>query len=130
MWLDNKITGIGLNNFESLCEQKNSKYKIAKENYGNCGSHPHNYYLQWLVESGIIGFGLFLLFIIMLFKKLLNNSNYTPAKIGLISLIVIFWPISSTGSLLKNWYGIEMFLVIGLSLVCTKKIFRKIPINN
>ena len=110
--------------------KQNSKYRIAKENYGNCGSHPHNFYLQWLVESGLIGFSLFLAFVIVLFKKLLNNINYTPAKIGLTSLIVIFWPIMSTGSLLKNWFGIEMFLVIGLSLVCTKKIFTDIHANN
>ena len=123
MWLDNKITGIGLNNYESLCKQ-NSKYSIAKENYGNCSSHPHNFYLQWLVESGIIGFCLFLTFVTMIFKKLIHNINYTTSKIGFISLVVIFWPISSTGSLLKNWYGIEVFLLVGLSLVCTKKIFK------
>jgi hypothetical protein len=60
----------------------------------------------------------------MVFKKLIHYINYTTSKIGFISLVVVFWPISSTGSLLKNWYGIEVFLLVGLSLVCTKKIFK------
>ena len=123
MWLDNKITGIGLNNFEYACKQ-NEKYRTKKVNYGNCSSHPHNFYLQWLVESGLIGLLLFVLFIIMIFKKIISNLNFVPSKIGFISLIVLFWPIMSTGSLLKNWHGIETFMIIGLSIVLTKNIFK------
>ena len=89
MWLDNKITGIGLNNFEYVCE-KNEKYRTKKINYGDCSSHPHNFYLQWLVESGLIGFILFLLFIATIFKKIISNLKFLPSKIGFISLVVLF----------------------------------------
>ena len=54
-------------------------------------------------------------------EKFLARLDNIPSKIGLISMVVIFWPIMSTGSLLKNWHGIETFMIIGLSLVMTKK---------
>ena len=129
MWLDNKITGIGLNNYENLCK-KNIEYQTLKKNYGNCSSHPHNYYLQWLSESGIIGLFLYITFIVMIFSKLLFNINYTEVKIGLISLIIIFWPIMGTGSLLKNWNGIQTFFVIGLSILLSKKLLSSSKINS
>ena len=129
MWLDNKITGVGLNNYENLCK-KNIKYQTIKKNYSNCSSHPHNYYLQWLSESGIIGFFLYILFVALIFSKLFFNINYTEAKIGLISLIIIFWPIMSTGSLLKNWNGIQTFFVIGLSILLSKKILNNPDVNS
>ena len=129
MWLDNKITGVGLNNYEDLCK-KNIKYQTIKKNYSNCSSHPHNYYLQWLSESGIIGLFFYILFVALIFRKLIININYTEAKIGLISLIIIFWPIMSTGSLLKNWNGIQTFFVIGLSILLSKKILNDPDINS
>ena len=128
MWLDNKITGVGLNNYENLCK-KNIKYQTIKKNYGNCSAHPHNYYLQWLSESGIIGFFLYITFVAMIFSKLLFNINYTEVKIGLISLIIIFWPIMSTGSLLKNWNGTQTFFVIGISILLSKKLLNRPDIN-
>ena len=62
MFRDNPITGIGISNFKSLCI-KNENYKKLMVNY-DCASHPHNTYLQWLTEGGII---IFFLFIIYLF---------------------------------------------------------------
>ena len=36
--------------------------------------------------------------------------------ISLISLIILLWPIMSTGSLVKNWMGISTFFAIGLAV--------------
>jgi len=123
MWLDNKITGIGLNNYEEVC-QKNKKYQIQSENYGNCSAHPHNFYLQWLIEAGIIGFLIFIVFIFYIFKSFYKSQHLSSSKIGFISLVIIFWPIMSTGSLLKNWHGIETFFIIGISLLLSKKLSK------
>ena len=54
MFLDNPITGIGINNFKYLCEI-DFLYKKLMVNY-DCASHPHNIYIQWLTEGGIIVF--------------------------------------------------------------------------
>ena len=40
--------------------------------------------------------------------------------ISIITLIIIFWPIMSTGSFIKNWMGISSFFAIGLALSMNK----------
>ena len=49
----------------------------------------------------------------------MNNFN----KYSLISfstLLILFWPLMSTGSLLKNWNGISTFFIIGICLALNK----------
>ena len=113
MWLDNKFTGVGLNNYESACKN-NIKYRSNKLNYGICSAHPHNNYIQLLTETGLIGFLFFIFFLSMIFLKIIKNITFDLNKFSFINFCVLFWPIMSTGSLLKNWYGIEVFLVLGL----------------
>ena len=70
MFLDNPITGIGINNFKYLCNN-NEFYKNMMVNY-DCASHPHNIYIQWLTEGGIIVFILFILYLIFLIKFIIK----------------------------------------------------------
>lgn len=105
------LTGIGMNNFNFGC----LNIEIFKKE--RCWSHPHNFYLQWLTENGLIGFMFFIFYIFFIFYRVLrSNSDEKYNKYSFIALSVIFWPIMSTGSLLKNWHGIETFFIIGLSL--------------
>ena len=101
MWVDKPITGIGLNNFNESCVN-NKKYDKFHKNFP-CTSHPHNIYLQSLVEGGLIGLIFFCIFVVLIFHKVSLNKD-TGVKIILYStLLVIFWPIMSTGSFIKNW---------------------------
>ena len=54
MFLDNPITGVGISNYQTSCINI-SEYKQLMINY-DCASHPHNLYVQWLSEGGIITF--------------------------------------------------------------------------
>jgi len=119
MFLDNPITGIGINNFKDLCNS-NEFYKKLMVNY-DCASHPHNIYIQWLTEGGIIVFISFIIYLYYLVKFIIKNTGNKKYKI--ISVIVIlsmFWPIMSTGSLIKNWYGITTFFIIGICMCLSK----------
>ncbi len=119
MFLDNPVTGIGINNFKFLCNHNNT-YKIMMVHY-ECASHPHNIYIQWLTEGGLIVFILFILYLIFLISFIINNSGEKKYKIISIAIIIImFWPIMSTGSLIKNWYGVITFFIIGLSIYLSK----------
>ena len=111
------VFGIGLNNFTELC--KTDQFKNNLKNIG-CVTHPHNFYLQWLVETGPLGLILFFLIIFFMFQHVKNNTDYSGRLISIITLIIIFWPIMSTGSLVKNWMGISSFFAIGLALSMNK----------
>ena len=108
MYKDNKFMGIGLNNFSYLCKT-NTKYMRE-----TCWSHPHNFYLQWLTETGTIGFLLFIFYLLSILVKIFIHRNFTYSKISFITFMILFWPIMSTGSLLKNWHGIETFFILGV----------------
>ena len=117
MWKDHPFQGIGLNNFNYLCKNDN-RYKDVIVNY-SCVTHPHNFYLQWLTESGIFGLLIFIIYIFILsfiIKKNINEIQY----VAFSTLIILFWPIMSTGSLLKNWMGISTFFIIGVCLSLDK----------
>ncbi len=111
MFKDNKLLGIGLNNFNYLCK---TKPKYMKE---TCWSHPHNFYLQWLTEAGIIGLTFFIIYLLSILFKIYQNRYFIYSKISFIVFMILFWPIMSTGSLLKNWHGIETFYILGLIIV-------------
>ena len=115
MFRDNPYTGVGISNFTYLCENEN-KYKKTMKNYG-CASHPHNTYMQWLAEGGLIVFVSFVLYLYFTYKFIKNNNGDQSFKIiSIVLLVILFWPIMSTGSLIKNWYGISVYFVIGISL--------------
>ena len=119
MFLNNPITGIGINNFKYLCTY-DEVYKNMMVNY-HCASHPHNIYIQWLVEGGIIVFVCFLIYLIFLVNFIVNNIGDKKYKIiSLVILLTMFWPIMSTGSLIKNWYGVTTFFIVGMCMCLSK----------
>ena len=119
MFSDNPITGIGISNFKYLCQNK-ELYKNMMTNY-DCASHPHNIYIQWLVEGGLIVFVSFILYLLFLVKFIVNNTGDKKYKIiSIVIIILMFWPIMSTGSLIKNWFGVITFFIIGLCMCLSK----------
>jgi len=123
IWMDNKLTGIGLNNFEEVCKNLD-RYNIYNKNFG-CSAHPHNYYVQALVESGFPGLILFITLMMFFLYKFKDFKRNEFQIIGLIILLVIFWPIMSTGSFLKNGNMIFISYLIGI-IISMSSIIKKI----
>ncbi len=123
MWKDYKFFGIGLNNFNTVCINEN-KYKKYNQNYG-CTTHPHNIYIQALVETGIIGFLIFIVLIIIFFIKILKIQDSNYKVLLLSSFLTIFWPIMSTGSFLKNWNMVFISIVLTLILILMNVKYKK-----
>ncbi|MDC0978648.1 O-antigen ligase family protein, partial [Candidatus Pelagibacter sp.] len=100
---DKPILGHGPKMFRLLC--KNKKYAVG---ISPCSTHPHNFYIQLLVETGIVGF-LFLFSILSYvlyvalaqFKSIVLNQKrpLTDYQVCLLAAIMItVWPFSPNGN--------------------------------
>jgi O-antigen ligase len=122
MFLDKPIFGHGPKMFRVLC--KNEKY--AEERTYPCDIHPHNFYVQLLAETGIIGFSFLLsAFIYVLycayrqFKSIvLRQMRYlTDYQVCLLAgILITVWPLSTNGNFFHNWLAIVYSLPVGFYL--------------
>ena len=84
-----------------------------------CTSHPHNYYLELLNDTGILGSLILLFAIFILIKnKIYNLRNFTfKEKVFLCSVVVLllteFFPIRSSGGFFNTNNSSFIFLLLG-----------------
>ena len=127
-WQYAPIMGVGPNNFVPMCEQlgKNSGFLNEDRNYDGvkCTRHPHNIYIEWAAETGLIGLGLFLFMVYLWFQKIFTSLRNANDKIGIyyqrlgsmVALIPFFWPLMSTMSFFSNWSAILFWWVMAVIL--------------
>jgi len=125
----NMLFGSGVKTFRVECiyTEQNANTIILKEKIPNisfCSTHPHNYYLQLLAETGLIGFFFIFIFFLKLcfdyFKQI--RLRYLNKKINkayiciLVGMIQAIWPLTTTGSFFNNWICSTIFLTVGVYL--------------
>lgn len=117
LWKLNLINGVGFKNYRIECDIK------IEDQSGNthplCSTHPHNLYLELLVETGIIGLLLFILIfyyflkpkipIFFLFKESKEKYLYLS---NLIMIFIYLWPIITYGSFYTSLNGLYIWLNI------------------
>ncbi|QDH16590.1 O-antigen ligase family protein [Swingsia samuiensis] len=82
-----------------------------------CVQHPHNHYLQALVNGGVIGLFLFVVMIIYWLKALWPGKNGSAISIGLFAAVFIQeWPFASSSDFLNLPLSGWGFLLLGLGL--------------
>jgi len=112
-WSDNMFLGSGIKSFRMKC-----KTKLHLPNRV-CTSHPHNYYLELLNDTGILGSLILLFAIFILIKnKIYNLRNFTfKEKVFLCSVVVLllteFFPIRSSGGFFTTNNSSFIFLLLG-----------------
>ena len=124
MFKDNKYFGVGPKIFRKICNNKD--YYL---NEFSCSSHPHNYYIQLLSETGLVGFSLisiiYLSFIYLFFNNIIkhNNKDFLSKYILISSFLVNFFPFFPGGNFFNNWNSIIYTLPLGflIALYNTKK---------
>ena len=87
-----------------------------------CAPHPHNLYLEILVNQGIIGFTIFVVFLFFLFKRYfldltkfrINQTDRLLKIIFLIILIAELWPLRSYGSIFQTVNGSIFWFILAL----------------
>jgi|TARA_B110000037_G_scaffold69753_1_gene84319 O-antigen ligase len=125
----NIFIGGGVKTFRINCKNTvNKKLTELKKAYPNivfCNTHPHNYYLQLLAETGLIGFIFVSIIFIKLFfdylKQIYNlikkDKSIKKEYVTILSgLIIYIWPLTTTGSFFNNWICSILFLQIGIYL--------------
>jgi O-antigen ligase len=121
MFLDKPIFGHGPKMFRVIC--KDEKYAVG---ITPCMTHPHNFYVQLLAETGIVGFSfLFSAFAYVLycayrqFKSIvLRQKRYlTDYQVCLLAgTLITVWPLTTNGNFFHNWLMIVYSLPLGFYL--------------
>ena len=127
MFLDKPLIGHGPKMYRIKCKEK--KYAVG---ISPCHTHPHNFYIQLLAETGLIGFafllGIFVYLIYLILKHIyrkiiynqVNFSNYQICLLG--GLFITLWPLSPNGSIFNNYLMILYSLQIGFFSIDKKSI--------
>ena len=121
MFKDKPIFGHGPKMFRVIC--KDEKYAVGRF---PCSTHPHNFYIQLLAETGIIGF-LFLFsalayviytalrqFKSIILKEKRPLSDYQVCLLA--GILITVWPLTPNGNFFNNWLMIAYSLPVGFYL--------------
>ena len=121
MFKDQPIFGHGPKMFRIIC--KDEKYATGTQ---PCSTHPHNFYMQFLAETGIIGFlFLFSTFIYVVYTALRQLKSIilkqkrplTDYQVCLLAgILITVWPFSPNGNFFNNWLMIVYSLPVGFYL--------------
>lgn len=113
--LQNNFIGSGHKSFFFEC------LKLKIENI-SCNNHPHNMYMEILVNTGILGISTFIITLLLILnniiKLLFKNYRNTKQNIILILFFVFiiseFLPLRSFGSILTTYNGTVFWFFFGI----------------
>ena len=90
-----------------------------------CNTHPHNFYIQLLAETGLIGFIFIFSVFIYLFLQIVKNFFFKSFKDSeiciLIGFFVVLWPLTTNGNFFNNWINLISFYPLGFFLYLQNK---------
>ncbi len=122
---DHIIFGSGVKTFRILCKKKEYylkknylAFKDKPDDYyegftgvDSCSTHPHNYYIQLLSETGLLT-TLIVFFVLCLSIFNYFKTNLFEKKIIFLSIFINLFPFITTGSFFNNFLSILIYLPI------------------
>ena len=141
MWKEQPLFGFGLKSFRVKCQDMINRennlrritptQELAPTQYIICANHPHNYYLEILTETGIIGLSIVLIialfFVIFIFKNLKvfkgNNIEHFFILAAAITLILELFPLKTSGSVFTTNDAAYIALISSI-ILSHKKILK------
>lgn len=118
MFLDKPFLGHGPKTYRLYCDNK--KYSTGVP---SCHTHPHNFYIQLLAETGLIGasflIGLFFYIIFLAVRHVFVFIKYKKFYLSdyqiclLAGLLVTTWPLTTNGNFFTNYLMMFYSLQIG-----------------
>lgn len=114
LWSDDPVIGSGIKSFRKKCQ---SKLHLPNR---ICESHPHNYYLELLTDTGVAGLFIFISFVIIIMrdnfikiKSLRNRDKLLFLTITTILITEIF-PIKSSGGFFSTYNSAYLFFILAM----------------
>jgi hypothetical protein len=113
---DNIFFGSGPHSYRIVCADE--KYSI---NVFSCQPHPHNFTIQILSETGIIGFLFYITFLIILIREIfrlkLKRDKKSLIKLSILAFyLVTFLPMAPSGNFFNNWLSIMIYFPMAFYL--------------
>lgn len=122
------ITGVGNKNFRNECskiEYENFDYKKTKE---RCSTHPHQVYLEFLSEHGLLGTIIIISVIFYILFESIKIYSKNKNSIHLASILFIIsqlLPIIPSGSFFTNWNATIFWFNFSILVFFNNKNFKK-----
>ena len=120
MFKDNIFFGQGPNVFRKLCDQDKYYYE------NSCSTHPHNFYIQLLAETGLVGFSFLFFPFFFISKKIFYHfiSNIYEVRkkwrlkkeliLPYVALFTFLWPLIPTMNFYNQIINIYIYMIVGI----------------
>ncbi len=113
-----KLNGVGNKNFRFECHREKYFNENIKFSNQRCSTHPHQIHFELLSEQGLLGYSIFILFLLSYFRKKFI-SDFKEKNIFKITinfyLIIFLIPILPSGSLFSTFNGFLFWFFLGLA---------------
>ena len=118
-WLLNKYFGGGIKNFRYYCHVRPN---IKENSDFVCNMHPHNYYLEILTETGLVGLIILIICFFLILYKTFYKKYFMKSVLNYNNVIIPFmflfiseiFPIKSTGSFFTTGNATYIFLIMAI----------------
>ena len=127
----NPILGSGIKTYRFECRKDYLKNINSKASELRCSTHPHNFYFEILSDTGILGIGFFLFFLLLVLKKIIFSYNQkipdNNLSISICLFLLFFWPLKTTGSIFSSWNS--YFYILSLIIIFYQINFIKLKLR-
>ena len=107
----NILFGNGFKSYRVLCDK----------NKFQCSTHPHNFIVEILVETGLIGLILLVVYFLILVRKVsISSNNDYVNKTFYFWILFTFIPLYPTGSFFNNHYASQIWFCFSIILILIK----------
>ena len=112
---DNWLLGIGTANYRNMAPGLLEGVPFTRYD-----PHPHNYYLQLLVETGIVGLALGSVFLFSMvwacLRAGLRNRGDVAAATAFVIPFGCFWPVATSADFFGQWHNIFVWSAVALAM--------------
>ena len=128
IWMEHPLFGVGIRQFQSACTKLVEQGVVARcLDCGTnlCNFHPHNTYLQFFSEAGLVGALLYLLFAGVCVRQWLQlRTSQAALDSKTFVILVLFFPFINTQSFFSNWPACVFWFSLAVVMSCAPEHYK------